>query len=150
MNLPFWYYAGRVTTAIDLPGGPVVITPRSKFHALPTAVAHLVKVGLVKRLPDPPVTPLVQPVVAVEATIPVAPPIKKPEPPPLEVAKSVQAESSIDPKQQETVVVSVSELEEGEQSEQSEQSGDGTPVPVESELELEQEPSERRRKRRDR
>jgi len=142
MSLPYWYYAGRVTAAIDLPDGPAVITPRSKFYAMPSAVAHLVKVGLVKRLPDPPVAPTPPSVAAVVAAKPAAPPIKKSDPPPPEVAKSVQEKSSIDPKQPETVVASVSESEEGEQS------GDGTPVPVESESE--QEPSERRRRRRDR
>lgn len=55
--MPFWYYAGRVTTPINIPGqGPIVLKPRSRFHAPQSAVAHLLrtKPPLVTRLPDPP------------------------------------------------------------------------------------------------
>jgi hypothetical protein len=55
-TLPYWYYKGRTTTPINIPGvGPIVLTPRMKFHAPQAAVSHLMKQKLVARLPDPPV-----------------------------------------------------------------------------------------------
>jgi hypothetical protein len=53
--LPTYYYSGRVTAPISDPDrGSVVLVPRSKFEASASAVHHLVKAGLCKRLPDPP------------------------------------------------------------------------------------------------
>lgn len=139
---PFWYYSGRVTTPVELPGGAVIITPRSKFHAPPSAVAHLVQVGLVKRLPDP--KPIVQQVAVVATAARVPPPA---------VTKSVAEKPSpvsIDPGVEDNVVASaevdVASAGEGDGSAES-QPGDGTSVPVESESEL---PRESRRRRRDR
>lgn len=53
--MAYWYYSGRTTTPIDIPGkGPVVLKPRAKFHAPQASVAHLLRIKMVTRLPDPP------------------------------------------------------------------------------------------------
>jgi len=55
MNLPYWYYKGRTTTPVNIPGqGPIVLVPRMKFFAPQASVSHLLKKKMVARLPDPP------------------------------------------------------------------------------------------------
>lgn len=66
-KLPYWFYTGRVSAPV---AGPVyvltgdgmgvvecavsaVLTPRLKFFAPTRSVAHLVRNGIVKRLPQP-------------------------------------------------------------------------------------------------
>ena len=71
--MAYWYYTGRVTTPINVPGkGPIVLRPRERFHAPPSAVAHLLRLDppLVKRLPDPP--PSVEPEQAKQEAVPAA------------------------------------------------------------------------------
>lgn len=49
-----WYYKGKTPTPISHPvRGSVIVTPRMKFEAPESAVAHLK--SLVVRLPDPPI-----------------------------------------------------------------------------------------------
>lgn len=53
-DLPYWYYKGRTTTPIDIPGkGPQVLTPRAEFYAPTSSVSHLLKAKLVVRRSDP-------------------------------------------------------------------------------------------------
>ena len=66
-NLPYWFHAGRSTVPIKGPvyvltedgkvaenlAETVILQPRRKFFASSQAVSHLVRRGLVKRLPQP-------------------------------------------------------------------------------------------------
>lgn len=61
--MPYWYYAGKTTTCIDLPSKddhriliPTVIIPRQRFHAPRASVHYLLntKPPQIKLLPDPP------------------------------------------------------------------------------------------------
>lgn len=55
-NWPHWYYRGRVTHPVNIPGrGPIVLTPRSRFQAPTAAVSDLVRAKLVVRIEAPPV-----------------------------------------------------------------------------------------------
>jgi hypothetical protein len=55
--MPYWYYAGKTTSCVEIPGrGPVILVPRERFHAPRASVHHLLKTRppQVKLLPDPP------------------------------------------------------------------------------------------------
>jgi hypothetical protein len=89
--MPYWYYSGRTTTPIEIPGkGPIVLKPRSKFHAPQSSVAHLLRIKLVKRLPDPPQPPA-------EAKDAPAPAPKQEVPQPAAVEKSGSSATSAPP-----------------------------------------------------
>lgn len=54
--MPWWYYKGKTTTPVDLPGsGPTIIKPRMRFEAPLSAVAHLKRIGMVA-ICEPPKT----------------------------------------------------------------------------------------------
>lgn len=52
--MAYWFYTGKTTSNYEDPEkGPLVLTPRQKFHAPPAAVRHLIEAGLVKQLREP-------------------------------------------------------------------------------------------------
>lgn len=53
--MPTWYYRGKTTTPVDIPGrGIVVIRPRTRFEAPESAVAHLKSLVVRQDPPTPP------------------------------------------------------------------------------------------------
>lgn len=71
-----WFYSGKVTTPVNIPGrGPSIIQPRMTFDAPESAVAHLLRLRLVKRVDTPPAQEEAKPVIVA------APIAQKPEPP---------------------------------------------------------------------
>ena len=105
-RLPFWFYAGRVSTPINGPvfvmkpdgdvveakGASVVLTPRLRFFATTQAVSLLVKKKLVKRLPNP--VPKSKDEPKAEAALAVAAPATKSESAEEQGSKDEQAASA--------------------------------------------------------
>jgi hypothetical protein len=61
--MPWWYYRGRVTTPVEIPGkGSTIIRPRMRFQAPLPAVMHLKNIGLVVAC-EPPATVRTEPII---------------------------------------------------------------------------------------
>jgi len=120
MALPYWYYRGRTTTPIDIPGkGAVVLVPRQKFFAPQSAVSHLLKIKLVRRLPDPP--PEERPKEAEE----------KPLPPPKSAPETTAEDDSSEPESTDAVIPS----QPGDAPKDTEGEGSSSKKPTEKEKE---------------
>lgn len=152
-----WHYSGRTPTPIEIPGrGSVVLTKGKRFEAPESSVAHLVSVGMVKRMPDPPaprepVKPTENPVEAamVEPAPSAMPPQEAPPVPKAEPEAKVEVESDGDSGLGRDVVGSTESAPQvSESAEAAEAGSEGGPAALPP-VEKKKQRSERQSRRRD-